>query len=288
MAVVWAREHWEGRDGSFENTRTNQLTRTWKVKTDNKYDTALVLQSHFASALSITYYAPHPLNAFYTARRLQFTQESDSPYFWRATCTYSTEPLKEDEDEPENPLERPVRISGSSELVQVFTTKDQDGKPMLNSAGDPLRPLEVDDVRGTITAAKNFAALPSFVFQYPKRVNSSSFTIPGIPFTFDARTVRCSGFRWSDPQVQNDVTFVEVAMDFSVNPDTWDIVRLDEGVYYLSGSTRTRIMIDGEPAVTDVPLDGGGGVLVNPDEDNAVYRTWRHYPELDFNTLFAP
>lgn len=304
MAVVWAKEHWEGREGSFENVINNRLTRTWKVKTNDVSDDALVIADHFDASLGIRFLSPHPRNAFYTARNLDPKQESESPYFWRVTVIYSTEPLGEEEDKPENPLERPAEISGESEMSQIFTTKDKDGKPVLNSAGDCLEPHELDDPRGVIIIDKNFATIPTWLSEYVNKVNSTDFSIPGFSSPFAARTVKMQRFRFEKAQVQNDVTFVPVSIELSVKKDTWDVDRLDEGFHevtggtvvsyptrgisYRSGGTKAKITLDDNNEPTEpVPLDGTGQKLTDPTPDNAVYMTVKYHEEADFSVIFS-
>ena len=290
MAVVWAREHWEGRDGSFENVVNNTLTRTWKVKTDNKLDDSQVVAAHFDSALGIRFLSPHPTNGFFTARKLDIKQESASPLAWRVTVMYSTEPIGEDEDKPENPLDEPPKISGDSEMSQKFTTKDKDGKPVLNSAGDPLEPHEVDDPRGVIIIEKNFPSIPGFVSTYINKVNNASFSIPGISEPFGPRTVKFQRFRFGAQEVRNEVSFVAVTVELSIDPNTWDVDRLDEGFHWKNNTTGARSKItldDGSEPTEAVPLDGGGAVLFNPTPDTARYLTKKYYQEADFNVLFS-
>lgn len=286
MAVVWAREHWEGRDGSYENVVNNTLTRTWKVKTNNSADDSQVVAEHFKSALGIEFQSPHPTNGFFTARKLDIKQETASPTAWRVTVTYSTEPLEE--EVAENPLNRAPVITGDSEMAEIFTTKDKDGKPVLNSAGDCLEPQEVDDPRGMIVIERNFPSVPEFVSTYINKVNSASFSVPGISIPFEPRTVKFQRFRFGAQQTQNEVQFVPVTVELSVKPDTWDVDRLDEGFHYLDGSDRKKITLsDGNDPTEPVPLNGSGGILASPTPDNAVYLTKKYYHEADFSVLFS-
>lgn len=283
MAVIWAREHWEGRDGSFENVINNTMTRTWKVKTSDKYDDQTVVVNHFASALGIVFLTPHPSNGFFTARKFDVKQESASPIAWRVNVVYSTEPLTEDEDEPENPLDRPVKVSWSSELAQEFTTKDKDGKPFINSAGDPFEPKERDDVRWIIKLTKNFDALPPWVANYVNKVNSSTLNVQGLSLA--ERTCKVQALDIGEIQVQNDIPYQEVSVELAYRPNTWDLDILDEGFNYIDGSTRKKAQVNGEDASEPILLDGDGGILSSPDADNAVFLTFKMYEEADLNDL---
>jgi len=286
MAVVWAREHWEGRDGSFENILSHSVARTWKVKTDNKFDDQFTIIDHFAAALGIRYLSQHPRNGFMTVRKLDAKQETASPYFWRVTVNYSSEPLDEEEP-PQNPLAMPPEIEGDSEMSQVFTTEDKDGRPMLNAAGDPFEPVEKDDPRGVIRITRNFPSIPSFVSTYINKVNSDGFSIPGIPASFAPRTAKFQRFRFGKRQIQNDIPFVPVTVELAIKSSTWDQRRLEEGFYYLASGVRKRIQINGADSVELVPLTAAGAILTNPTPTNAVYVIKKIYEEVPFGVLFS-
>lgn len=296
MGITRCAEHWDGRSGTFENVTSNRVRRKWLVVTDDKYLDPLEVADYFKNTLNIQWQTPHPSNGSFTARSLEVDSRSDTPYAYDVVVTYSTEPFRSDVDQQNilNPLNRPPRITWDSETVQQFTTKDKNGKPMLNSAGDPLEPIEKDDIRWIISITKNFASLPSWVLNYVNVTNSSAVTISGL--TLPARTVKTQRLRISDLLTENGFDYYEVTIELAYKPDTWDVDRLDEGFNVITGdgdipaSEKKRIRIEddaGEFQETTeaVPLDGDGGVLANPTPDNAHYDTHEIYNDEDLNDL---
>lgn len=286
MSVLTVSENWPQRSGSFGTVSDSRLTRHWLVKTDSKWDNAVTIRDHFRDVLGIEYLTPHPSNIFFTLRNLQCDPLDDTPIAWNVTGIYSTAPLDDDEQDQQidNPLLRPTIIEWNSEISQEFTTKDKDGKPMLNSAGDALEPIEKDDVRWVISLTRNFASIPFWVAEYTNTVNSAAVAVQGQ--TLAARTLKLQRLHISPLQVENDIPFYQVNCELAYKPDTWDVDRLDEGFHYLDGSDRKKILLDdGESPSEPVPLDGSGGILANPDPDNAVYQTKKIYSEKDHNNL---
>lgn len=297
MAVTRCAEDWKGRDGTFQNVQNNRVTRTWKVITDDKTDNYFTISSYFAATEGIVYLTPHPDNGAYTARDLSADQQDESPFFWIVTVTYSTEPLKADDQDQQapNPLDRPVRITWDSENAQEFTTKDKDGKAMLNSAGDPLEPVEKDDIRWIIALTKNFDELPSWILTTVNKVNDAAITISGLELP--ERTVKVQRLHIGERQVENDVPFYEVTIELAYKEDTWDVKRLDEGFNVTSGDGRVpatekkKIQIETDEsgvfadATEAIPLDGAGAVLSGATPDNAVFHTFEIYAQENLNAL---
>lgn len=296
MSVISAREHWDGRDGSFENVTNNRVDRKWLVKTDNKYDTPLVVGDYFRTTLSIGFQSPHPGNGSYTARNMEIESRAETPCVYDVKVTYSTEPFKSDSEEQndEDPTARPARVTWDSENAQEFTTNDKDGKAMLNSAGDPLEPLEKDDIRWTISLTKNFANIPTWVLSTVNCVNESDVTIAGL--SFPARTVKVQRLHIGELQVENNIAFYEATVELAYKKNTWDVERLDEGFNVIAGdgkvpaADKKRITIedddgDFQPATEAIPLDGAGGVLSDPTPDTAEHITFKVYEEADLSAL---
>lgn len=284
MSVVYAREVWPGRDATFENNVNNDLTRAWLVRTDNKLDTQLVVKDYFTTALGIQFLSPYPGNSFYTARRMEILQKDESPFGWDVTVDYSTRPFEQETEEGDfvNPLNRPTRITWSSEFVQKFTLRDKDGDPLVNSALFPFEPQEIDHVRWRITLRKNMNPVPEWVASYVNRVNTSSVTVGGLVLA--ARTLKANGLSISELQVQNDVPYYEVAIELSYDPDKWDLEILNQGFRDLGGTYITDD--DGARVEEPWPLDANGDPLdTGWSEGDLTYEVYKVYKEADFNVL---
>ena len=284
MAVTSASEHWPQRGGSFGALRDSRMTRHWLVKTDDKLDDAITIRDHFRDVMGIQYLTAHPNNIYFTLRNLECSQKDETPKAWDVTGVYSPAPLDEDQQQEENPLDRPTIIEWSSELAQEFTTKDKNGKPMLNSAGDPLEPLEKDDVRWSVSLTKNFASIPFWVAEYVNTINSSAVIVQGQ--SLPAHTLKVQQLHIPPLQIENNIPFYQVMVALAYKAETWRVKRLDEGFHYVTGGDRKKITLDdGNEPSEPVPLDGAGGVLADPDPDNAVYLDYDVYDEKDHNNL---
>lgn len=283
MAVISVQETWQGRDGTFENILDNTVTRTFLVKTNNKFDDQFVIVNYFSGTLGISFLTPHPSNGFYTARRLSAVQKAETPFAWDVSVDYSTAPLSENEQDQdfENPLQRPTIITWGSEFVRRFTTEDKDGEPIWNTAADPYEPQEVDHTRWRISFRKNLATVPAWVTGFVNKVNSASVQIQGV--TLAPRTLKLSGLAISELKVQNEIPYFEVSAEMSYDPETWDLRLLSAGLRESAGNP--VLDEDGDPVASPWPLDEDGGKIESPTAENVVWQTFKVYKEADFNQL---
>ena len=106
-----------------------------------------------------------------------------------------------------NPVLRPVDIKVSGQTMQVSLRQDANGKPYVNTAGDPISPAPTRAVPTVkITIGRNYAYCPGNMFQHIGKINNSALTIPiaglyypqyGLKFaTLDAEPVYESGISY--------------------------------------------------------------------------------------------
>lgn len=293
MAVVFAREHWKSRGGSFSGVTNNQVRREWIVKTSDRNDTPITIAKYFATTLSISYLSLHPDVTLYTftAREMEIDPLEDTPFAYNVVVTYSSEPIQDEEQDQQDvsPLDRAPHIDLSSELAQTFTVTDKDDEAMLNSANDPYEAIEKDDVRWLFTVRKNLSAIPSWVLDYVNKTNESAFTILGL--SCPPRTLKLNGLQIPAKQNENGVTFYPVTAEFAYRRETWDAVRVDEGFNWITGGEKKVIMLDDEDgnkvtATEPQLLDGQGGILLVTLEE-AHFNTFEIYESADYSALAA-
>lgn len=305
MAVVYAKEHWPNRSGSFGTISESVLVRHWVVKTNNKLDDPFSIKEHFRNSMGITLYTPHPnpdASAF-TMRSLDVNPKTETPIAWDVTATYSPAPIDDDSNDQQNPnpLLRPRTVDWESEDAEEFTIRgypvdDDTGdlgdlEVMLNSAGDPLEAIERDDNRWIIVVSKNFENLPTWVGQYTNSVNSSSIVVNGV--TCARRTLKFNRLRVPQEFNENGQLFLRVTAEFGYKPQTWDVFRLDEGFNELirpEAAQVTKILLPDENGELREPtepvmLDGNGNRQADPGPDTAVVLRYSLYPEKDFTQL---
>lgn len=297
MAVTSVRERFNGRDGDFGALDELTTTRTFLVTTNNKYDTALNIRGETVGLLP-RYLEPHPLNFYFTCRRLVITQMANTATVWEATATYSTAPASQDDQDRanhENPVNRPVRTTTEGVTREKYVNKDKDGKPFANSAGDYYPSQVVDDDRCVIQVTKNVAYRTSTIFTFSNSLNAAAYSIDG--WTIAAKCGKIGRFKYSEPQEENGFLYYVLTCEINVlnHADDWKISLLDEGFNYLDSGTKTKILLpnsdgDNEPPSEAVPLDGEGGILdeadpLYPPEGDGVFNEWDYYRTANWGDL---
>ena len=107
----------------------------------------------------------------------------------------------------ENPVLRPVDIKVSGQTMQVSLRQDANGKPYINTAGDPISPAPTRAVPTVkITVGRNYLICPGNMFQHIGKINNAALTVPianlsypvyGLKFaTLDAEPVNEGGIRY--------------------------------------------------------------------------------------------
>ncbi len=155
-------------------------------------------------------------------------------------------------------------------------------------------PVTRDDSRPVLTYKRNEATFDfSTVEIYRDHVNKTTWN--GFP----ERTVKMAAPAvvpmYSAMLVSSDNLdglYFEVTYTFHINLETWDRRVLDAGYNQFNNTTlkKTRITLDdGNAPPVPVPLDGYGGKQTATDSSTGalvgVYRTFKVYPEAEFNDL---
>ena len=277
MSVVSVNELWDGRDGDYDISGERAYSRVFRVVTDNKADDFTVVEASGSLPYVGAVY-PNDANAY--CQKVTGSQESFSPKVWLVTAAYSNK-----QEAAEDPTNDAAEIEWGTEQFQRPAFKDKDDNAIVNSAGDPFLPtVERDDSRRVVTITKNMSSVPSYILDFEDAVNDAAFTVDGI--TIGARKAKCQNISVGKVEERNGTTYRKVQVVLHLRKETWDFEVLDTGLRKKNGSDREVITNDDGTEITSpVPLDGSGGVLSNPSESTAVYRTYQVYPELDFSSL---
>lgn len=282
MAVVSCREIWRGRGGRFAGLLDYELTRTFRVVTDNAYDdTTVILASGFLPAMHVA----DTISPALTVRGYNFRQENESPKLWLIDVQYSSRPDNPDApDDDVPPLDRPVKITWSGEERQVPVETDINGKPILNSANDFFDdPVLKDDQRLVAQITAKVAGVPTWIGSYRGTVNASAIVIGGYPVA-----ARCAMFKIrsiSEPKIEQGQEYVEFVFSLHINEDTWDVALIDRGWNEKDGKGgKTPIFVNGE--TPDAPqLLNGAGLAQDRELNTGVELTFRIYPGADYSVL---
>ena len=220
------------------------------------------------------------------------------PFAFIVLCRYTTTPSSASggnfpsEIIAANPLQHPFAYSISSVRVQVTVTRDKDGKPIENSAGEPYDPpIEEEESRSILTVRKNLPFLGS--------VEQMLIDISFIKDTINAKAWGGVGPHQAklvavdaDLTLEAGVRFWAMRYEIHLlhGIATWDRVILDQGFMAFAPPPAlpglAQNIIDpqtGSVVASPVKLDGAGNRLAPGGEP--VYRTFETRDELDFTDL---
>lgn len=296
MAFVSAKEIADGRSFQYDGADNAEIVRTFRVTTDSKFDVPLLLQP----SMPVAYGQIHPLAPAFTCLGESWENEHNGPNrsIWVATYTYRTQVGSQAEFEAKelhpNPLDRRARITVSSVRYSKLTDKDINGKAFITSAGESYPAQEADDERWTINVRKNYITIPSFVFEFQKKLNNASITVKGR--VLDAETVKFGEVRVGELMIENGHEFYPVEFTLDYKRDGWQLSLLDAGFLKKDGTDLKEITVkdaDGNdvPTTVAILLDGAGAPLnetlgrpVN-STDTVFYNDYTIYETADFSGL---
>lgn len=313
MSVVSVQEMAEGRDGvpvgSVDNLR---VRRQWLVTTSDKTDNQFTIASDttFTSATP-SYLEVHPSNLFYTCRVLSL--EPQSPLHWYAVAEYSTAPVSTEErerNEYPNPINRPAKFSVDTMELQKYVDRDANDKPYNNSAGAPFEPQIKEDSRFVLNIRRNVSTFSTSWWDLRGTLNQKAhlFTDGRSNGSFGIERALFKRLGMSELQEENGYQFYTLQGVFHVDSAGWVKKLRDQGFHYRetpgnppSGKFIRFKVFDsnsnGDPTTDlisspdELPLDGNGGPLKNPDGTLAgtaaedVFLDFDEFPTADWTTL---
>jgi hypothetical protein len=227
--------------------------------------------------------------------------------YWEVTNNFSTKRSStrcQDED-IEDPLLEPQRVSGSFIRSTIEATHDRNGNPILSVSKRMLRGkvLEFDDSRPTVIIGQNVASLGLSTFAaMVNRVNA--YALWGLP----ARCIKLGNVGWERKIYGQCYYYYSREFEFEINSNTFDREVLDESSYCLRGKPSSDgktweaeaglnknnpsdfgEYIDkyGNPATTAL-LATGMPCMSEADFNNAHTVDVEYYYEADFLTLGIP
>lgn len=169
--------------------------------------------------------------------KLQIHQEreGDINRWWTVEQLFSTKPKPNErcsDQDFEDPLTEPDRVSGSFVKYTEEATYDYFGAPVQNSAFEPLRgpQVEFDANRPTVTIEQNVYPLGLEVFS-PLIDNVNSVAMWGLP----PRCVKLSNVSWERKFYGLCYYYYTRRLEFDINYYTFDRHLLDEGTKVIKG-----------------------------------------------------
>lgn len=210
-------------------------------------------------------------------------------HWWTVEQHFSTKPLKRCQDNQiENPLAEPPKLSGSFTKFTKEAVKDRFGKNIKSSSHERYRgaAVEFDDNRPNVKVEINRMILPLALFAGTvDRVNDSGLW--GCP----KRCVKLSNVSWSRQLYGTCNFYYTIGYEFDIKFDTFDRVLPDEGTKVLAPGGNANdprdfiAYIDKIGQNSRVFLKNG---LALADGDNPENKTWEYYQEANMLALGIP
>ncbi len=293
MANWTSQEDFDQREGSVDRLNKGSHKRVFWVDTDSPYwgsksvidyvigtyDVPILRAYSVGTSGTDDWYAADSTSGVATIRAVCDGVDGRR---WKVEVDYA--PL--DPREQDNPLDVAPEVEYDFAQFERICDVDADGFQVTNSAGDYFDPPIVrDDSRPVLKVSVNLKTFdPAWADTYRDGVNESPW------LDRPERTVKVAairGKRASHPSVPGDHLYWQVYMEFHVNPDTWDVDPLDQGLYYRDASDHRLPVLDsnGMPVTAPQLLDGDGAPLeVGGD---AQYMHYEVYKKFDFAAVFG-
>jgi hypothetical protein len=287
MAIIAINEIGGG-SGGFSIQESGRYTRIFEAESDFAGDgpgTAIAATGLAIGDRYITINAQDQ-NAFVTSMNAQNGGRED-PLLWTVTVEYGWYSVNEVGGGPEiNPLLMPIDVSWEFKDYEHVVMMDIDGKPVLNSAGDPYDPPLIINVPNQImTVVRNEATYSvPLAYLYRNSINSGSFAGQSAFFA------KCFGITPKNVFNPNIGWYYQVTYQFEfMNPRNsadgkgFKKTELDRGLRIKDPKDATKlihVVLNSVPITQPVLLDGTGKQL--PIGGTAVFNDFRVFPELDF------
>ena len=203
---------------------------------------------------------------------------------WSATAKYSDE--REIDQNPENDE---VLIDWDTEIYQQPVLVDVNGDAVINSAGDYfIDPLpQQDSSRLMCKVQANVTTVPAWVLTAGNNaVNNAQIEIDGL--TIAKGLAKTSRLKVAQREYRFGQKYYPISFEVHIRLEGWRLQPLDAGFRFRNSEGKlSDITNDGDDnaPTTPVPLDGSGGILVDPTPSTAVFGDFTIYHERDLSEL---
>lgn len=299
MAIVSVRAIGRSNRGRRTSEYERSYTTAFRVITSAVTDgLQTVLLAPTIPRVGVPYQYGIELDTGALCQDLEGERDDEDPLVWYVFAHFETRfPNKQSpEDQNENPLLRPSKIKWGFAKFQRpveralpnaanFEVAPEDGKPIINSAGDPFDPpYEIEDSRPTLAITRNEALdvfQPSVAVDYQDAVNADAFfgAAPG-----KAKVMGISAERdWKGTYPYWIVTY-----DFEFRREGWQLKVLNRGYNQIdtAGALVACRTADGSPVSSPIPLNVLGRQL-SPG-GTLIYLDFTVYKSLPFGALGLP
>lgn len=187
-------------------------------------------------------------------------KEGDPGRDWEVETTFTTRPVPRRclQQEPEDPLLEPQKVSGTFVKYTVEAITDMAGDLILNSAHEQLHgpAVEFDANRPTVKIEQNVPSLELELFA------SMVDTVNDAPlWGLNARCVKLSNVSWERLFYGNCYYYYKRTLEFDISYNSFDRIVLDEGTMVLHGYWSQT-----DDSWVVAPIEG-----VTPDPSNPLH-----------------
>lgn len=237
MAIIGAEETLESRSASGEIGRGHEYTRSFLVRTDGPNEHPLLI----VRATPVRVYNTFPGDATCIAKRFEVTPRGDSGTLFSVIWHYSPPDPAKGEDGREAPkddgsttlatFKLPPKVwSGGTQNRQAPKTHDTSGKPITNSAHQPLKGIVVDEAMRQYTLVMPVKDFNTWRTTYAGAVNK----VNNATWAGQSKGMwRCISQKWQPVSENvNGFTFryLSLTVDFLYSPDGWRARPFDVGI----------------------------------------------------------
>jgi hypothetical protein len=283
-------------DSPTGNTSVGQGSKTtfqrkFLVETSTVYDGPVVAMYAAGVPADWSYYLfGNEYHLYCRLRSKSAQRKGPNSLFWVVTCNYETEDEEEEEDQ-DDPTAEKAKLSFDYETTQelveaTFQTSADPVDGVRNSAGELFKQQpthEVDNIVINITRNENINTdVGTLANTFNNSINSGAWG------GFAAHTLRLRmraerAFR-EIGESKTQVPYLIVSYSIKHREQTWDLVLLDHGSYYLDAS-QNKINFKTENGENYLGLlDGSGDQTAVP----TFLPAKQIYKETDFSVLTLP
>lgn len=236
---------------------------------------------------------PHPTEPNFFVEQFRGTQKNNG-YYWDCTVTYV-------DDQPKDPLSQPAVIGEiKSFKMDGATILEWDGKPILDTAGQPVEPLNKPEQIVVYPIKKNIAGLGDWLLDFESCINADEVRIGSKSCA--PKTLLINAINISEENDSGDTPYRTATIELWRRKSQWLEIFPSRGFYevvdiespFVNKETKQAdskkkglkaIKKNGEPIDKPGFLDRDGKYLENPTPDQIVMLTKQLYPAIPFNAF---
>ena len=266
------------REGSIGSDWRRTYRRAWIVITNDKNDGAKTVRESLPVSIGNSYVDGNDSDRGAFCQSIRVTNVTADGLQWTAAAEYGPYDATVN---PQNPTERPIKVSWSRSQFERVADFDQDGKAIVNSAGSRFDPtVMIDDSRSVLTITRCESTYDEdLASNFRDAINRDAF------FNYDPYFVKVMDITAELTRDPDIGWYWVVTYQFAINRDGWRRKILDIGFEYINpaGSKVKIVDAKGQPVADARLLDGQGALLASAADPVAL--EFKVFKELSFELL---